>query len=122
MHSFFYSFNGRCFTNYDCIKLKLNIMEIKPIKTEQDYQQALERREEIFDAKKGTKEGDDVDEEFAPDMNQAYIDCTLHYYQSLLKTGLPMENIQLHVKANEIHHEKYWADHFVEFLHFTLED
>jgi predicted alpha/beta superfamily hydrolase len=70
----------------------------------------------------GTKEGDDVDEEFAPDMNQAYIDCTLHYYQSLLKTGLPMENIQLHVKANEIHHEKYWADHFVEFLHFTLED
>ena len=33
-------------------------MEIKPIKTEQDYQQALERLEVIFDAKKGTKEGD----------------------------------------------------------------
>ena len=33
MHSFFYSFNGRCFTNYDCIKLKLNIMEIKVLGT-----------------------------------------------------------------------------------------
>lgn len=27
-------------------------MKIKPIKTEQDYQKALERLEEIFDAKK----------------------------------------------------------------------
>lgn len=31
-------------------------MEIKPIKTEQDYNQALQRLELIFDAKKGTKE------------------------------------------------------------------
>ena len=36
-------------------------MKIKPIKTEQDYQQALERLEEIFDAKKGTKEGDELE-------------------------------------------------------------
>lgn len=62
----------------------------------------------------GTKEGDEVDEAFAPNMNQAYIDCTLHYYQSLLRTGHPMENIDLHIMANEIHHEKYWADHFIE--------
>ncbi|WP_307976968.1 alpha/beta hydrolase-fold protein [uncultured Streptococcus sp.] len=70
----------------------------------------------------GTKEGDATDEEFAPNMNQAYIDCTLHYYQSLLKTGTAMENIKLLIKANEIHHEKYWADHFLEFLHFTLKE
>lgn len=68
----------------------------------------------------GTKEGDDVDEQFAPNMNQAYIDCSLHYYQSLLRTGLPMENVQLRIMANEIHHEKYWADHFAEFLQFCL--
>ena len=36
-------------------------MEIKPIKTEQDYIQALERLEVIFDAKKGTKEGDELE-------------------------------------------------------------
>ena len=70
----------------------------------------------------GTKEGDEVDEEFAPDMNQAYIDCSLHYYQSLLRTGHPMEQIDLHIMANEIHHEKHWADHFVEFLQFCLKD
>lgn len=29
-------------------------MQIKPIKTEQDYQQALKRLEEIFDAKTDT--------------------------------------------------------------------
>ncbi|MFC3928706.1 alpha/beta hydrolase [Streptococcus caprae] len=70
----------------------------------------------------GTKEGDEVDEKFAPDMNQAYIDCSLHYYQSLLKTGHAMDKIQLLIKANEIHHEKYWADHFLEFLQFCLKD
>lgn len=36
-------------------------MIIKPIKTEDDYRQALERLERIFDAKKGTKEGDELE-------------------------------------------------------------
>lgn len=36
-------------------------MKIKPIKTEADYNQALERLEEIFDAKKDTKEGDELE-------------------------------------------------------------
>jgi HTH-type transcriptional regulator/antitoxin HigA len=36
-------------------------MEIKPIKTEIDYNQALERLEVIFDAKKGTLEGDELE-------------------------------------------------------------
>ncbi|UOE40088.1 helix-turn-helix domain-containing protein [Chryseobacterium suipulveris] len=36
-------------------------MKIKPIKTEKDYNQALERLEEIFDAKKGTEEGDELE-------------------------------------------------------------
>lgn len=68
----------------------------------------------------GTKEGDDVDSLFISNMNQAYIDCTLHYYQALLRTGHPLDNIRLRMMANEIHHEKHWADHFVEFLHFAL--
>lgn len=68
----------------------------------------------------GTLEGDEVDETFASNMNQRYIDCTLHYYQSLLKTGTSMDNIKLKIMANEIHHEKHWADHFLEFLQFTL--
>jgi HTH-type transcriptional regulator/antitoxin HigA len=36
-------------------------MNLKPIKTEKDYQQALERLEIIFDAKKGTKEADELE-------------------------------------------------------------
>ena len=36
-------------------------MEIKPIKTEKDYNQALERLETIFDAKLGAAEGDELE-------------------------------------------------------------
>src|SRR5690606_21073218 len=36
-------------------------MDINLIKTEQDYNQALKRLEIIFDAKKGTEEGDELE-------------------------------------------------------------
>lgn len=36
-------------------------MNIAPIRTEKDYQKALERLEAIFDAKRGTKEGDELE-------------------------------------------------------------
>ena len=36
-------------------------MKIKPIKTEQDYELAMERLEEIFDSKAGTKDGDELE-------------------------------------------------------------
>lgn len=36
-------------------------MKIKPIKNEKDYQNALKRLEEIFDVKKGTQEGDELE-------------------------------------------------------------
>jgi len=36
-------------------------MNIHPIKTEQDYEKALERLEDIFDARLGTKEGDELE-------------------------------------------------------------
>jgi HTH-type transcriptional regulator/antitoxin HigA len=36
-------------------------MEIKLIKTEKDYQEALERMEKIFDAPAGTNESDEAD-------------------------------------------------------------
>ncbi len=36
-------------------------MEIKLIKTKKDYNQALERLEVIFDAKKGSSEGDELE-------------------------------------------------------------
>ena len=36
-------------------------MNIKPIKTKKDYQQALVRLEEIFDAKKGSPNGDELE-------------------------------------------------------------
>jgi HTH-type transcriptional regulator / antitoxin HigA len=36
-------------------------MQIQPIHTEDDYQRALERIEEIFDAKPGSREGDELE-------------------------------------------------------------
>ncbi|MFN6088801.1 MAG: type II toxin-antitoxin system HigA family antitoxin [Cyclobacteriaceae bacterium] len=36
-------------------------MNLKPIKTKKDYQQALDRLELIFDSKKGTNEGDELE-------------------------------------------------------------
>ncbi|WP_179008953.1 helix-turn-helix domain-containing protein [Winogradskyella forsetii] len=36
-------------------------MKIKPIRNESDYQNALERLEAIFDAKRGTDEGDELE-------------------------------------------------------------
>lgn len=36
-------------------------MTIKPIKTKKDYQEALTRLETIFDAKKGSAEGDELE-------------------------------------------------------------
>ena len=36
-------------------------MNIKPIKTKKDYEQALARLELIFDAKKGTEKGDELE-------------------------------------------------------------
>jgi len=36
-------------------------MEIKPIKTNKDYEKALERLEDIFDAKIGSNEGDELE-------------------------------------------------------------
>ena len=36
-------------------------MEIRPIKTEKDYEKSLERLEDIFDAKSGSKEGDELE-------------------------------------------------------------
>jgi HTH-type transcriptional regulator/antitoxin HigA len=36
-------------------------MEIRPIKTKKDYQLALTRLEVIFDAKKNSKEGDELE-------------------------------------------------------------
>jgi len=36
-------------------------MKISPIKTEKDYQKALKRLELVFDAKKGTEKGDELE-------------------------------------------------------------
>ena len=36
-------------------------MIIKPIRTKRDYEQAMSRLEEIFDAKRGTPEGDELE-------------------------------------------------------------
>jgi HTH-type transcriptional regulator/antitoxin HigA len=36
-------------------------MELKPIRTEKEYEKALKRLDEIFDSEPGTKEGDELE-------------------------------------------------------------
>ena len=36
-------------------------MNVKPIKTEKDYDQAIKRIEQLWGAKKGTQDGDELD-------------------------------------------------------------
>ncbi|STZ75843.1 alpha/beta hydrolase [Bergeriella denitrificans] len=79
----------------------------------------LDRNSRVF-IQVGTNEGDEVDSHFISDMNQAYIDCTLHYYQALIRTGHPLDHIRLRIMAREIHHEYHWAHHFADFLRFAL--
>jgi HTH-type transcriptional regulator / antitoxin HigA len=43
------------------IQFKIVAMNIKLIKTEEDYQQALERLSDLFDSKIGTSESDEAD-------------------------------------------------------------
>ena len=43
------------------MQIKFRAMNIQPIKSEKDYENALERLEQIFDAKQGTKEGDELE-------------------------------------------------------------
>lgn len=43
------------------MQTKYDIMNIQPIKTETDYEKALERLEQIFDSKQGTKDGDELE-------------------------------------------------------------
>jgi HTH-type transcriptional regulator/antitoxin HigA len=43
------------------IIFKIEDMELKPIKTEQDYRAALKRLEDIFDSKLGTPESDELE-------------------------------------------------------------
>ncbi|WP_386697660.1 alpha/beta hydrolase [Lonepinella sp. MS14436] len=83
------------------------------------HQHPIDRASRVF-IQVGTNEGDDVDARYISNMNQAYIDCTLRYYQGLIRTGHSVDNIRLRIMANEIHHEKHWANHFVEFLQFSL--
>lgn len=69
----------------------------------------------------GTNEGNAGDETFMKNnqMNQAYINSTLWYYQSLLRGGLTVDQIDLRIVAEGTHHEKHWADHFLDFLKFS---
>lgn len=71
----------------------------------------------------GTREGEMKDAPFSKEQrSQQYIDCSLRYYQTLLKQGHAIDRIWLRVLVEERHHEKYWAKHFIEFLQFIFDD
>ncbi|GJH42996.1 alpha/beta hydrolase [Pasteurella canis] len=71
----------------------------------------------------GTQEGDDTDSQFTTDnIKQLYIDASLSYYQTLLKKGMPIDQIKLEIIANGIHSETQWAQHLPDCLSFLSKD
>lgn len=71
----------------------------------------------------GTHEGNETDEALVEkNINQAYIDSSLWYYQTLLRNGHPIHNIWLRILADEHHFEKYWADRFGDYLIFSFDE
>ncbi|MHC5268321.1 alpha/beta hydrolase [Enterococcus sp. LJL98] len=65
----------------------------------------------------GTSEGNVADQSFTTrNVNQVYLNSSLWYYQTLLRTGHSLEKIWFRILADETHSEKYWATHFGEFL------
>lgn len=70
----------------------------------------------------GTDEGDATDRSLLDGkMNQAYIDASLRYYNTILRAGHSLDSIWFRVLADERHHELYWARHFGEFLNFAFD-
>lgn len=70
----------------------------------------------------GTNEGNETDQLLtSKDTDQAYIDSSINYYNTLLKSNHDIDYIQLRIFAGEYHFEKYWADHFGEFLTFVFD-
>ena len=67
----------------------------------------------------GTQEGDDTDRKLMyGNMKQAYIDCSVNYAKNLITKGIPIENIDLNIFADEKHTEEAWARHLPEALRF----
>ncbi len=81
----------------------------------------LEKNTKVY-IQVGTKEGDNIDKSFIDNINQAYIDSSLNYYNALIKNNHNINNIWLRIMANETHNEKYWALHFPEFLKFVFDE
>lgn len=71
----------------------------------------------------GTQEGDDTDRQFMyGNMKQAYIDCSLDYTKRLIMKGMPVENIDLNIFADERHTEEAWAKYLVRCFEFLSKD
>ncbi|MGX7349554.1 alpha/beta hydrolase [Dolosicoccus paucivorans] len=71
----------------------------------------------------GTQEGDDTDRQLMyGNMKQAYIDTTLSYAKRLVQRGLPIENIELNIFADEYHTEEAWARHLIKCFRFLSQD
>lgn len=70
----------------------------------------------------GTQEGNTEDQAFTDrNVNQMYLDSSLWYYQTLLRTGHSLDKIWFRIQADETHSEEYWARHFGEFAVYSCQ-
>lgn len=70
----------------------------------------------------GAQEGDETSTHFIEgNMKQTYIDVSLEYAKSLLLKGLPIENIDLNIFADDKHTEAAWAKNLPKAMQFLTQ-
>ncbi len=68
----------------------------KPIKTEADYKAALARADEIFDAKSGTSEGEELEPGYFAERESPYMPCS-----RIFEKVLPSSNFSIGSTASK---------------------
>lgn len=102
---------------------RLGIFSLANWITSNAFNQYLEERdidtEQRVYIQVGTQEGDDTDRQLMHgNMKQAYIDCSLDYAKKLVLKGLPIEQVNLNIFADEKHNEEAWARHLPDAIRF----
>lgn len=102
---------------------RLGIFSLANWITQRAFEDYLEQKEldkeQLVYIQVGTAEGDDTDRALMHgNMKQAYIDCSLDYTKNLLRKGVPVEQIDLNIFADERHTEAAWARHLLGCFQF----
>ncbi|KXT75035.1 putative esterase [Streptococcus sp. DD10] len=91
------------------------------------FERYIERKNLLSDQRVyiyvGTEEADDTDKTLmAGNIKQAYINSSLRYYHDLIRGGVELSNIAIHIQSGAIHNEEAWAENLPDCLRFFAQN